>query len=153
LFSNALALDPTHAGAVGGKAMSLAQLGDTENAISLFRQAIDLQPDFAEFHRQLALCHVDLGDIETARRCTDRALQLDDTPDFRRNASIDIYNFGGSLMVKAAQFRDTNQRAEENECYLLAKGVFGLALHVDPNNPHAEEALSIVDSRLHAPSA
>lgn len=147
-FDRVLELDARHTGALSGKAMGLAMLGQTQEAMALFRKAIEIEPDFAENYRQLGLCLLELGDISAARDVTFQALEREQNAKYRNSAAIEIYNLGGSVMMMAAQHRDAGRRSEEVQCYERAKGVFSLAQEVDPSLRPATEAIRIVNSYL-----
>ena len=147
-FDQALELDSRHTGALGGKGMSLAMLGMTREAAACFQQTIELEPDSAENHRQLGLCFLELGELSSARGATLRALELEPGDEFRRAAAVEIYNFGGSTMMRAAEHREAGRRDEQQGCYARARDVFSLALEVDDSLEPAREALRIVDSCL-----
>ncbi len=149
-FDQALAIDPRHLGALSGKAMSLATIGQTQDAVALFQEAIGIEPDLAENRRQLGLCLLELGDIPSARKATFRALEMDAQPEYRRAAAVEIYNVGGGIMIDAAQHRDAGRRDEEVQCYVRAKAAFSLALEVDGRLKPAREAVRIVNWWLKA---
>ncbi len=142
-FEEAILLDPQHAGALSGKGMTLAQLGDPARAAEAFLEAIKGDPTFPENYRQLGLCHIELGNIQAARQFTLKAVELVNDPEYSRNASIEVYNFGGYVMTAAARHREAGRRQEEQSCYRFAIAVFQLALLLDPRNEHARQGESI----------
>ncbi|MFC1601448.1 tetratricopeptide repeat protein [Candidatus Sumerlaeota bacterium] len=145
-FDQVLDLDSQHLGALSGKGLALARLGKTQEAAGVFRKAIEIDPDYAENHRQLGLCFVELGDIALARQATFRALELETRAEFRRAAAVEIYNIAGGIMMSAAQHRDAGRFDDESQCYIQAKTVFSLTLDVDGSLQPAAKALRIVDS-------
>lgn len=138
-FEEAILLEPRHAGAWSGKGMTLAQLGDPGRAAEAFIEAIKIEPTFPENFRQLGLCHLELGNIQAARQFTLKAVELVNDPEYSRNASIEVYNFGGYVMTAAARHRDAGRRQEEQSCYPFALAVFQLALLLDPRNEYARQ--------------
>jgi len=156
-FDRVLALDPCHAGALGGKGLYLAQIGRTAEAADLFRQAVDADPGLAEFHRQLGMCHAELGDFGAARVALHSAIELDGRDEYRHSAAVEVYNFGGRVMRLAAQHRDEGRPDEEQQCYRLAREFFSLAVDIEPDNPHAHRALAVargcIDDRTEVGSA
>jgi tetratricopeptide (TPR) repeat protein len=144
-FDKVLAIQPTHSGALGGKALSLAQLGRTQEAVQCFQCAADAEPAFAEHHRQIGLCHGELGDIDAARKATLRSLELNGSDEYREQASIQLCNFGEHVMAKAAGHRDEGQNAEEQRCYREAQALFLLALEIDDINSQARRRLQMVE--------
>jgi tetratricopeptide (TPR) repeat protein len=140
-FDKVLAIQPRHSGALSGKALSLAQLGRTREALEWFRRAAEADPAFPEHQRQLGLCHAELGDVEAARTATLRALELDKCDEYREQAAIELSNFGGHALAKAADHRDQGEKADEQRYYRQAQGLFSLSLEIDPDNPEARRGL------------
>jgi tetratricopeptide (TPR) repeat protein len=147
-FDRVLALDPQNLGALSWSGMCLAQLGRAAEAVSRFQRAIEVEPGFAENHRQLGLCHAELGDMEGAGPAIIRAIELDGSAEYRRGAVVELYNMGGHVMRLAAGHRDAGRRDEEQRSYRHAQGLFALVLEIEPGNPHALKALPIVDRCL-----
>jgi len=147
-FDEVLALDPQHPQALSGKALELSQLGQLQEAIDLFRKSIELEPGFCENYRQLGLCLIEQGDVEGGREATLKALELRSSPDYRKTIVIEVYNFGGYTMTRAAGHRDAGRRQEELENYRRAKAVFELAQEISPGFEPAIRGLGIVCSCL-----
>ncbi|HEV7590587.1 MAG TPA: tetratricopeptide repeat protein [Longimicrobium sp.] len=150
-FDRVLGREPRHLGALSYKGMCCARRGRTAEAVSLFQTAVEVEPGFAENHRQLGLCHAELGDFAAARAATSQALQLDGTAGYRHDAAVELYNFGGHVMRMAAAHRDAARHHEERQSYRHAQGFFVLVLDIEPDNPHASKALAIVARCLGGP--
>ena len=150
-FEQALQIEPDNLGALGGKAMSLTHLGRTPEAVPVFEKAIELEPTMAENHRQVGLCYAELGNLPAARDATRKALELNPEDDYREKAAVELYNFGGHLMQFAAKMRDAGKSVEEKQCIQHAQGLFAIIVDFDPNNEHANQALTIIDRILNAP--
>jgi tetratricopeptide (TPR) repeat protein len=116
--------------------------------MAMFQRAIEAEPNFADNHRQLGMCHAELGDIGAARQAIRRAVELDGRAQYRQVAAVELYNFGGHVMGLAADHRDAGRPEAERTCYLHARGLFALALDTDPSNAHATKALRIVEKCL-----
>jgi tetratricopeptide (TPR) repeat protein len=147
-FDQVLKLDPRHAGALSGKALTLATLGETREAATLFQKAIEIEPGFAENHRQLGLCLLELGDVPSARKVTFHALGLETKEGYRGAAAAEIYNIGVYVMQRAAQYRDAGCHNDEIRCCLQAQAIFSLALEVDGTLQPAVEALRALSVSL-----
>jgi tetratricopeptide (TPR) repeat protein len=147
-FDKILAVEPTHAGALAGKAMCLAQLGRTREAATWFQRAADVEPQNPENYRQLGLCHAELGDLDAASTASRRAEELEGGAEYLEHTAIELYNLGGHIMTVAAGHRDASKPTEEQQCYRQAQGMFSLALEIDPDNVDAEEALELVEQSL-----
>lgn len=150
-FDQVLADDPRHVGALSGKALSLAVLGKTQEAAILFQQAIDVDPDFAESHRQLGLCHLELGDVPAARTATFTALALEPRTEYRRIAAVEIYNIGGRIMANAAKCRESGRNEAATQGYVQAKATFSLAMEIDRDLAAAADALHTANACLGLP--
>lgn len=149
-FDGVLDLDPTHVGAISGKAFTLASLGETHKAVELFRKALEIEPGLAENHRQLGLCYLELGNLDSARDETLLAVSLERHPEFGRMAAIELYNAGGMVMTEATGHRGQGRVEEERRCYEKAKVIFSLSAEVDGKFKEAKQALNIVNSCLGA---
>ncbi|WP_161602559.1 tetratricopeptide repeat protein [Tautonia marina] len=145
-FDEAIRLEPRHPGAWGGKGMAHAQLGDPGAAAEAFVEATKIEPNTPEFFRQLGLCQIELGEISAARQSTLRAVELAADPHYARNAAIEVYNFGGSIMTAAVRDRDAGRTQEEHRGYLMALAVFRLALELNPDFEEARKGESIAAS-------
>jgi tetratricopeptide (TPR) repeat protein len=147
-FDNALHIDPNHVPALSGKAMTSALLGNTPEAVVLFRRALELEPGNWENLRQLGLCLIELGNITEAREATLRAVGMTPDREYARNAAIEVYNFGGHIMTMAAGHRDAGRPQDELAAYKRASLVFSLAFELDPSFDEAKRALDFVASLL-----
>jgi tetratricopeptide (TPR) repeat protein len=143
-FDEAVGLDPSHHGALAGKAFSLTQLGRAEEAIECFKAAIRIEPDTAEYFRQLGLTYLEIGDVQRAEISIRGAIEIDPSPPYRRIAATETYNFAGNIMIRAAHLRDAGQLAAEREHYGRALAAFSLAAELDPQLKEAEEAVTRV---------
>jgi predicted Zn-dependent protease len=95
-FRNVFRLNPGHAEARRAYAGLLRDRGDTREALAQYRRLVDLAPDLAAGHRDLAALAIELQDFDTAAVHAARAFALDPadpqiralkaTVDFRRGA-------------------------------------------------------------------
>ncbi len=76
-YQAALAINPGHIHAKRGKALSLMQLGKDQDALVLFDELIQQQPDFAASYANRGILHDRMGSYEAAIRDYEKALQLD----------------------------------------------------------------------------
>jgi tetratricopeptide (TPR) repeat protein len=96
-----IAQDPTHFDALHLLGVACVQSGETEHGAALIERAIDVSPNVAAAHVNLAMALNALGRFEAAIRACDRALTLD--PDSagahanRGNALIALGRFQGAL--------------------------------------------------------
>ena len=83
----AQAIDP--AGAAYNRGVAAAAVGDAEQALRCFRQALDIQPEFAEARNNLGLILLSRGRLDEAARAFERALAS--RPDY----ATALYNLAG----------------------------------------------------------
>ena len=147
-FDKALAIDSQYVSALSGKGLTLAQLGRTTEAIRIFQQALTLEPNHPENLHQLGLCFAQLGNMPSAREALLRSVQLEERVEFRRNVTIEVYNFGGHLMRLASERQKAGDHEAARRYYHHATGVFGLVLDLDRENPRATQALGVAEQCL-----
>ncbi len=140
-FDRILELDPEHLGGLSGKALSLSQLGQVEEAAELFQEALSLEPNFPENHRQLGHCFMQMGDWESCRQEILIALEQDARSDYRQKSSDEVLRYGGYLLDMADEFRRKNQMDKERACQLNARWAFWLAQDIDPENKMAAQEM------------
>ena len=75
-YQAALAVNPVHLHAKRGKARSLMQLGKNQEALTLFDELIQQQPDFAATYANRGVLHDRMGNYEAAIQDYIKALQL-----------------------------------------------------------------------------
>jgi len=147
-FDQVLAIEPDHVGALGGKGMSLAQLGQTEEAAETFQRAIDCEPDHAESYRQFGLCQIELGDMAKAWEATEKAVKLNKDKDFRAHASAEIAAFGSNILATIQAHRDPDNPEQEIMYYQWAASTFALACRANPQNAEAKQHLKEINAKL-----
>jgi len=146
-FDQVLQADPTHLPALGGKGVTLASLGRLPEAVTTFETAIELDPSFAENHRQLGLCHAQLGDMKNAWDITLKAVSLSDTTDFRANASAELTALADYLVRVIQAHRDPENPEQEFMYYRWAASTFALACEVDGTNGQAQQGLAAAEAK------
>ena len=97
--------------------------GDTQNAITCFRNALQLNPNYPEAHNNLGVALIEQGDIEAAIACYNSALQL------KPNYPDAHYNLGNA-------FKEQGDIEAAIACY-------NSALQLKPNYPEAHNNLGI----------
>jgi hypothetical protein len=76
-FQSALRSAPDHERILEMSAVLAQTLGRRDEALSLLRRAVALNPYCADYHRRLARLHADIGDWPEAGRSAQAALRLD----------------------------------------------------------------------------
>jgi predicted TPR repeat methyltransferase len=92
---------------------ALWELGERNEAVACWRQALELQPDFPEAHNDLGVALRELGQLDEAVTCYQRALTQ--KPDY-----VDAYNNLGNV------WQEQKKRDAAATC-------FQRALELDPN--------------------
>ena len=101
----------------------LKMRGDTKNAITCFRKALQLKPNYPEAHNNLGLSLQEKGDLTSAITSYNKALQL--KPDFPEAH----YNLGNALQEKGD--------------LTAAIASYNSALQLKPNYPEAHNNLGV----------
>lgn len=129
--SQNLDIDPSHLQAMvaaeenNDRAISLAQQGDLEMAISLLQTAIELNPDYVDAHYNMGIVLNQRGDLETAIDSLQTAISLN--PE-HSNA---LYNLGIVLMRCGR-----TDEAIANFCKVLEISPFDLDTHLALGNAY-----------------
>ena len=126
-YQQAVALDPSHAGALHNLGNLLKDGGNLSDAIACYRQALHINPNQAETHYNLGLALVERRELAEAVSCFRHAVRLN--PD-HAGAFNDLGN----------ALKDQGQADEAIACYRRA-------LRVDPHHPdaHANLALALFE--------
>ena len=144
-FEAALALEPTHVGAMAGKGRALTQLGRTEAALAAFTEAGRLDPDDAEHALQAGLCMLEMGLVGKAHETLKRACRSEDD---RHSCAARVLDVGRSFMVRAARWKDRGVRKQEAVGYQLGEACFQIALDLWPRSAEAARGLAVAASAL-----
>jgi tetratricopeptide (TPR) repeat protein len=147
-FEAALALEPTHVGALAGKGRSLAQLGRTKAALEAFTEASRLDPDEAEHLVQAGLCLLELGLVGRARAAFRKALERRRSGDDRRACVAKIIEAGQSFMVRAGRWKERGVHKQEAVGYQLGEACFQIAFDLWPSSAEAARGLASATSAL-----
>lgn len=146
-FDRVLDIEPTHVGALGGKAMALVQLGQTRDAVAAFEAAIEMDP-MAEFYRQLGLCYVELAEMEKAWSVTRKAIALDDSSDYRTQTAQELIGFGNHILHIAATHREAMPLEQLLAYHHWAASTYALAHESDPRNQDAKSLLRATEQAI-----
>ncbi|QDU93748.1 tetratricopeptide repeat protein [Lignipirellula cremea] len=146
-FDRVLETEPKHTSALGGKAMSLAQLGRTSDAVGAFEAAIQVEP-IAEFYRQLGLCQVELGDMKKAWIATRKAISMEDSQEYRANAATELVGFGDNILGVIESNRPSMSPEQIAMYHQWAASTYALACETDAENSEARSLLASTEQAM-----
>ncbi|MEZ6113785.1 MAG: sulfotransferase [Pirellulaceae bacterium] len=107
-YASVLAADPSQADAWHLTGLAAHQLGQSETAVKYLSRAIELHPNNAEYHANLAAVLLSRRRFADASQAARRALEFDP------NSVVAITHLGVSL-------RGLNQRDDAERCFRLAR--------------------------------
>jgi tetratricopeptide (TPR) repeat protein len=140
-FDKVLGEDPRHTPALSAKGFSLTRLGQPEEALRCFSQAIELDASDADNYRHAALCQLELNEPEEAATLLERAFQLNPESRYREAAAVEIFNLAESLLLRGA-------RRPDKARYRQVRHVLELALECHPAYVDAARTLADVWTQL-----
>ena len=76
VYDHALAITPNDCNILHNKAFIIFEGGSVAEAVPLFLQVLELNPNHVSAHNYLGICYKALGKSDEALRCFDRALHL-----------------------------------------------------------------------------
>jgi class 3 adenylate cyclase/Flp pilus assembly protein TadD len=108
-------LEALKAGSLASQALN--KEGDFPKAITLYKRAIELDPNFAHAYASLAACYLNLGDSELAAQYEKKAYDLRDRVSEREKLGIeaDYYREVTGNLQKAAEIYELRQQTYPRE--------------------------------------
>jgi tetratricopeptide (TPR) repeat protein len=104
-FQSALRAAPDHERVLETSAVLAQTLGRRDEALSLLRRAVALNPYCADYHRRLARLHAEMGDWPEAGRSAQTALRLDISLLEARVILIESHRRAGDRVSAEAELR------------------------------------------------
>lgn len=127
---------PATASSLNSQGVRLAEQGRLDEAIAIFRQALQLQPDFPEGHNNLGNALQNQGNpVDAVSHLEEAILLRDEYPEAHNNLGIAFSRQGKFVEAEQAFRRAVSQRAD----FAQAWNNLGLAL-LDQRKPSEAEA-------------
>ena len=130
-----------NAAAKANMAMAMNAAGQPQQAVTLFQQAIALDPLRVGSHEQLATTLLGLGQVDEARRAIDRALTLAPTDASTLGTALMIAVAGGDAAAARAHAERLLADADRKGDPFWFEYYRAMALQVLPDRPAADAAL------------
>lgn len=164
-FDKALALCPTYADAANNRGVALERLGEARRAAEAYEDAIQIDPKHATAHNNLGAAELRRGNPEAAQQAFEQAAAIDPTfaaPSLNlallRDPALEGAAYdrlleaaaasGASEALRARALLAQAARAATESAFEEARGFYGEALELTPNDPALLNNLAVVEDQL-----